>query len=955
MRYLFISTLLVFLGFQVQAQDYFQQEVNYTINVTLDDVAHTLDGDITFDYHNNSKEELSFIWIHLWPNAYKNNQTAMAQQNLENGDTDFHYAEEKDRGYINGLDFRANGKPTKMEYHPEHIDICKIILKEPLKPGAAVQISTPFFVKIPSARFSRLGHVNQSYMITQWYPKPAVYDQNGWHEMPYLSQGEFYSEFGSFDVSITVPNNYTIGATGDLQNEDEIERLNKIAEATAKLSEFGNNTNFPPSNSQTKTLRYLQKDVHDFAWFADKRFHVLKGEVELPHSKEKVTTWAMFTNNEASLWKNAIEYLNDAVHYYSLWNGDYPYKHCTAVDGTIAAGGGMEYPNVTVIGESGSASSLETVIVHEVGHNWFYGILGSNERQHPWMDEGLNSFNESRYMQTKYANDTIKMGVQLMGINFGKLLGIGDMKYKELHHELLYRVMAAMGKDQPIAHHSEGYTSTNYGGIVYGKSSIVFDYLRQYVGDERFDKAMKRYYEEWKFKHPQPDDLKTVLEQELQEDLDWFFKGLIDSQELIDYSVCSHKHGKLKLKNKGKIAAPVSVQAIKDGEVVASQWVKGFEKSKKIDFPHTDYDHIRIDHHKNMPEVNRQNNILKKNGFFKRTEPIALKFGLSYDRPEKTELFYLPTVGWNDLDKWRFGMRFYNRILPQSGWQYSINPQYSLGTQGLAGKGKLFYHKYSGTAFIQHLKIGVEGSQYAYTTDNNYQKIAPEIEFVFQKARARSPWTHRLNSRYIHLTKSDETAQYIDTHYHIENKQTLNPFSIDLNLQQGGDFLKSNITLIHQWDVTKEKRIQSRLFAGAFLDTPSEEKHLYHLEGIRDGNDYLFDHQFINRLAEDGLANKQLFMGDAFMKFDNGNGYKWIAAFNIELPISKQLAIYADAARAEEDNFTGGGLKLALVQDRLEFYLPLYNNLEGFAGWEEMKNYSFRVNLKLNLSDLVQL
>ena len=110
----------------------------------------------------------------------------------------------------------------------------------------------------------------------------------------------------------------------------------------------------------------------------------------------------MFTNNEVHLWKNSIEYMHDAVYYYSLWNGDYPYNYCTAVDGTIAAGGGMEYPNVTVIGESGSPKMLEEVIMHEVGHNWFYGILGTNERDHAWMDEGINSYNEQRYMITKY-------------------------------------------------------------------------------------------------------------------------------------------------------------------------------------------------------------------------------------------------------------------------------------------------------------------------------------------------------------------------------------------------------------------------------------------------------------------------------------------------------------------------------------------------------------------------
>ena len=394
--------LLTLLNFNISAQEYFQQKVNYTIDVKLNDEDHTLTGMEYIDYTNNSPNDLGFIWFHLWPNAYKDNSTALCKQKIEDGSTSLYYASEAERGYIDGLNFKVDGKLVRWEYDTEHIDICKLILNKPIRAGESIRISTPFFVKIPDAKFSRLGHVQQSYMITQWYPKPAVYDKDGWHKMPYLDQGEFYSEFGSFDVSITLPSNYTVGATGDLENKGEIKRLNQLAKVTDTITKFSNDLSFPLSDLTTKTLRYTQNNIHDFGWFADKRFHVLKGEVKVPHTNEKVTIWTMFTNNEADLWKNSIEYMHDALYYYSLWNGDYPYKQCTAVDGTISAGGGMEYPNVTVIGESGSAYLLEEVIMHEVGHNWFYGILGNNERDHPWMDEGLNSHNEIRYMRTKY-------------------------------------------------------------------------------------------------------------------------------------------------------------------------------------------------------------------------------------------------------------------------------------------------------------------------------------------------------------------------------------------------------------------------------------------------------------------------------------------------------------------------------------------------------------------------
>src|SRR5258706_1293944 len=166
-----------------------------------------------------------------------------------------------------------------------------------------------------------MGHIGESYQISQWYPKPAVYDMYGWHPIPYLDQGEFYSEFGSFDVSITLPKNYVVGATGDLQTEEEKKFLEEKIEETKNISAYPKDSSFPKSDTETKKIRYTQNNVHDFAWFADKRFHVLKGVIKLPHERRAVTSWIMFTNSQPQLWKNALEYVNDATFYYSKWLG----------------------------------------------------------------------------------------------------------------------------------------------------------------------------------------------------------------------------------------------------------------------------------------------------------------------------------------------------------------------------------------------------------------------------------------------------------------------------------------------------------------------------------------------------------------------------------------------------------------------------------------------------------
>src|SRR5690606_31423142 len=207
------------------------------------------------------------------------------------------------------------------------------------------------------------------------------------------------------------------------------------------------------------------------------------------------------------------------------WNGDYPYNNVTAVDGTISAGGGMEYPNVTVIGNAGSALELEVVIVHEVGHNWFYGQLGSNERDHAWMDEGLNTLNEIRYVRTKYPKNE-RLSDMMMGM--ANRVHLEHLSHHDMS-DLSYSLSAGYGLDQPIELSSADFSQINYGTIVYAKTGLIFTYLKDYLGDDEFDKAMQAYYDKWEFKHPQPEDLKVELETSSGKDLSWFFGDLLQT------------------------------------------------------------------------------------------------------------------------------------------------------------------------------------------------------------------------------------------------------------------------------------------------------------------------------------------------------------------------------------------------------------------------------------------
>lgn len=855
MRKLIIILVLASLNAVIYAQDYFQQEVNYKIEVRLDDQSHFLNAFQEIEYINNSPDELSFIYFHLWPNAYSNSKTALAGQFSSNAKK--YLDNEETRGYIHSLNFEVNGKPAKWELDSQYVDICKIYLNEPIKTGESILISTPFRVKIPKGNLSRLGHMEQSYQITQWYPKPAVYDKYGWHAFPYLDMGEFYSEFGSFDVKITLPKNYIVGATGDLQSEEEIDFLNKRAEETAALKEYKEQTT-PVSDALTKTLHYRQSNVHDFAWFADKDYLVLKGNVVLPNSGRKVDAWAMFTANTAFVWKRSIEYINDALFYYSKFYGDYPYNQATAVYGGLGAGGGMEYPNITVIGATSTDLMLEMVIMHEVGHNWWYGILASNEREFPWIDEGINSYSEGRYMEEKYGVHYPFYKMIANAEIVGKLLHIEDFSYNELS-DMQFQVLPRFKIAQPANLHSVAYNDINYGFTVYKKVALIWNYLWKYLGDEEMDRVMHKFYSEWKFKHPSPDDIRAFFEKETKQDLTWMFDDLLATTKVVDYKVSGLKNNQLEIINIGQINSPVGVYGLRKDSIVFKKWVPGFTGKSIVDLPKLDVDKYQIGYNASMIDYNFQNNTIRSKGLFRNVEPIKLRFAGLLANDKYTNLNFFPVNGYNIYNGYMLGAVFYNDFLPHpKSLEYRIMPMYAFGNKDLSGSGEIIWH-YLPDNGLDRFEISLSGKQYAFSGIHNFYRIKAQSDFYLSEVR-RSGFIHKIGFKYTRATNFDRSNFFnfvelsASNFYELNHMYNKKDFVSLLKIEANKEFVKASVDLQYEWSYFKNNSISFRLFGGAFLHRleSMNSVYLFNLYGIDGISDYTYSNVYPARFELPG-------------------------------------------------------------------------------------------------------
>ncbi len=981
---------------------YWQQQVDYRIQVQLDDRKHELRATEELTYANRSPETLTFIWFHLWPNAYRDTRTAFARQRLESGSLEFQFAADSTRGFIDGLAFTVDGAPARLEYSPTSPDMAKLVLPKPLAPGAQVVISTPFRVKLPKT-WSRGGHEGQSYQITQWYPKPAVYDRAGWHPMPYLDQGEFYSEYGSFDVSITLPANYVVGATGELQTPSEVAYLDSLAVLGAKKAEKGAEgfgpkvkrarnkpepEKTPASSARLKTLRYVQDRVHDFAWFADKRYQVLKSGVTLPQSGRRVTTWLYFSAGAAEEWLKYRGDIDAAILGYSKLVGEYPYSAATALAGPLGPGtGGMEYPMITITEPS--------AIVHEVGHNWFMGILGSNERDYPWMDEGINSYTENRVKQPLDSLRAITAAVakgrpaaeagktNSFGVNDKALRTFGaDGIPPYALNDLLWSVTTSRGLNQPVGGRSTDFHSINYGADVYYRTPAELRYLAAYLGQARFDSCMHAYYRAWQFRHPQPADILRVFNERSGQDQAWFFRDQLTTLIRPDVAVTRLRVEdsiRVRILNNSDSLITVPVATVDaQGRVLAQRWTPLFRDQGIISLPKDPAaTSIVVDPKYLVPTVRRADDRMRLKGPLRSWNPIKLQPLLSLERWDRTSITWAPLVGANTSDKFMAGVYLSNSSLVQRRVRFIAAPMYSFNRNEVNGYGELAY-SILGTGLLSETVTAARVARF-----QEYLKLEPSLTLRFRQATPRAAAQEA--SLGITLVRRDPgplntsdggfggarwgryqvsygnalrrvTAQArFENYYATALTERLGP-------KTGFDGANvGKLAIRFEQFYAKKKAITLRLFGGKIFGKTQD----YFYLGLSGSPDYLRETVFLDR----SQISRMLQAGPRQTDDRDGGFHAWVPVLsnnwlttaNLEVQIPKiSGTVYGDIGATPSSTGSGGtqtyygaGFVVPLLGDALRMYVPLVGSNYADNTPKSFSDLSSNLRFSLHLEKLV--
>ncbi|MCS5491970.1 M1 family metallopeptidase [Algoriphagus limi] len=589
------------------SENYWQNEADYQIEVTLNEDEHVLSGKVTIDYTNNSPEELEFVWLQLEQNRFTEDSRGALTTPIQG----YRYNGDADGGFdISAVQAKVGSKGSVSSKYLINDTRMQVWFNEPIPAkGGKATISMNFSFKVPEKGMDRMGRLKVEdgwiYAFAQWYPKMSVFDDiEGWNVEPYLGAGEFYLEYGDFDYKVTVPYDHIVVGSGKLMNPKDVlskELQDRYAKAQASdetvylvsPEEIQNTELTRPKQEGMITWHFQIENSRDVAFATSKTFIWDAAKINLPSGKTILaqSVYPKESDGEGA-WSRSTEYSKASIEHYSQMWFEFPYETATNVAADI---GGMEYPGLNFCRYTSKGEGLWGVTDHEFGHNWFPMIVGNNERRYAWMDEGFNTF-----------------------INHYSTLAFNDGEYSSnLNQTRRYNNYFLNDNREGIDTYPDVARTSNLGMVAYMKPGIGLIMLREYIlGPERFDNAFRSYIKTWAYKHPQPSDFFNHIENVAGENLSWFWKGWFFGNGNIDLAINGvvpyAGNYVVVLANKGDIPMPVLLEIeFEDGSkerqmIPVEIWQRGdtWNHMIKTDKKVTS---VTIDPDKILPDVNLGN------------------------------------------------------------------------------------------------------------------------------------------------------------------------------------------------------------------------------------------------------------------------------------------------------------------------------------------------------------
>lgn len=909
------------------------------ISATLKEDSHSIEITQKFTYHNQTGISLSGLYFLDWNNAYSDNSTPLSKKFGEDFDRRLHLATQKERGYT-----KINSVVTKdyqgLEWHrtPEK-DIIAIELKEALRPNQSLTIFFSYEVFLPDSKFTRYGHYpNGNYFLKDWYLTPAVHNK-GW--LCYNNKGldDLYTDMAETTVNFKYPKNLQIASNFQLGSEGHFPEGN-----FAQLKE-----------ANRKSIVISLTKEKEFSTYYTQSIEV-SSNLDLPRFPDILQSIS----------------INQVLGFIEQHLGEYPHKKLMVSSYDYDKNplyGLNQLPNFIVPYED--EFQFEMMFLKTALNSFLEESLYLDNRKERWVKDAIANYLTIKYVEENFPDQKLIGKLAdlwgIRGFHFAK------MKFNE-QYSFLHMLSARRNVDQALNLPNDSLIIFNQKVANSYKAGLGLAYMAEYLGKEKVDSTILDFYQVKKL-NPKTtaDDFRIVMESCSDSKLDWFFEEYVSTRKKIDFKIKKVEKTpdslKVTVKNKRGSLLPISLFGIREDSVVSKYWLTNIDSSKTFVIPRNGEDKLVLNYDNKIPEFNQRDNWKTLNGFLSSNKRLKFTFFKDTEDPNYQQVFFVPIANFNIYDGLTPGLRLYNKTFLERPFTYDITPTYSFLERTLVGGASMRYRHYydQGRLFMANYQFS--GSTSHFQQNSRFTTITPSITFGWRPQDLRSNkrqflfFRHRNVFRNIDEALANDNTLDLDLEnnpdYSIFNTRftsidngLINFKSSEIDFQHSGDFTKISAEFEYRRLFESNRQLNVRFFAGKFLRNRTGSD--FFSFALDRPTDYMFDLGYLGRSEQSGIVSQQIIIAEGGFKtlFQDQFADDFIATTNVSFNLWRWIEVYGDIGvvgdKGQNSRFVyDSGIRLNLVTDYFELYLPMYSNL----GWEpQLPDYGQRIRFVVTIS-----
>ncbi|PKA84385.1 hypothetical protein ATE92_2573 [Ulvibacter sp. MAR_2010_11] len=862
-------------------------------------------------YANTSKEVLTEIYLNDWANSFSNKTTPLAKRFAENYDSSFHFEKDKYRGKTTVFSItNASSKPLEWQRGDE-VDIIKVILDTPLQPGAEFTLKLLYKVKVPNDRFTRFGvNKNNDYKLQYWYMSPAVFNGQ-WQAYSNKNTEDLYLLPSNFLVTFKAPKQYSLVS--------ELDVVSEVISENDKITTLS-------GENRVQAVIYLEQ-VSNFETIVTDKLEVITNIPE-----EKVTPPI-----RALVIDRITHFLDDKL-------GPYPFEKMISSE--------EEYRNSPVYGlnqlpdfispfPDGFEYDMEQL--KTITRNYIENTLPLHPRNDYWLTGAIQIYLMMEYVDTHYPK--MKILGKLSDFWIIKWSHASKLEFND-QYPLLYLNMARNNLNQSLSTPKDSLVkfNKNIANDYYAGDGLK--YLSDYLGKEALEKSIKQLYSEKKLKAVTTSDFETILSQNTDLPVDWFFEDFVNSEVTIDFKINKvRKKGdslEVTVKNLRNNTMPISLYGLNKDQIIFKQWLPPIDSTTTVTVAAKDVRKLALNYEEIIPEYNQRNNYKNVSGLLNR--PVQFRLFQDVGDSKYNQLFVMPVFEYNLYDGFSLGPKLYNKTVLPKAFHYNLSPQYGFRSNTLIGSGSLIYTQQFQNNRLYAMRYGVAGSYFSYDKDLFYKRFTSFMTFAFRNKDLRDNEKEFINLRSVNVYRDENPEQpneapnysVFNAQYVYSNRNLINFFKGAADYQISDKFSKISATLEFRKLFLNNRQLNLRLFAGAFVFNDTRENEDFFSFALDRPTDYMLDYNYYGRSEDQGLFSQQLIIAEGGFKsqLEPAFANSWITTLNASTNIWKWIFAYGDIGLVHNKNqgttfVYDAGIRASLVADYFELYFPIYSNL-GF-------------------------